>query len=88
MNEQFSVQDISAPDGRHFNRYHEWQKPDEIAERFIRHATREGDKVIDPFCCTGTFILAASKLGREGFGCDISEENLEIAKERGCIIAS
>ena len=86
MNEQFSVQDIAAPDGRHFNRYHEWQKPDEIAERFVRHSTQEGDIVLDPFCCTGTFVLAASKLGRKGLGCDISRDNLRIAEERGCLI--
>jgi hypothetical protein len=84
MNEQFSVQDVSAPDGRHFNRYHEWQKPDEIAERIIRHSTKEKEYVIDPFCCTGTFILAASRLGRNGAGCDISTENLAIAQRRGC----
>ena len=85
MTEQFSVQDISAPDGRHGTRYHEWQKPDELAERLIRHSTKAGELVIDPFCCTGTFILAANKLGRFGKGCDISEENLKIAEERGCV---
>ena len=85
MLEQFSVQDINAPDGRQFNRYHEWQKPDEIAERFIRHATRPGEIVMDPFCCTGTFPLVASRLGRVGIGCDISADNLRIAEDRGCL---
>ncbi|MEA3427890.1 MAG: DNA methyltransferase [Thermodesulfobacteriota bacterium] len=86
MNEQFSVQDIAAPDGRHGNRYHEWQKPDELAERIIRHSTKQGDLILDPFCCTGTFILAAHKLNRTGIGCDISTESAEIAKDRGCRI--
>lgn len=84
MLEQFSVQDINAPDGRLGDRYHAWQKPMELAERFIRHSTKPGDVVLDPFACTGTFILAAGKLGRTGKGCDFSRENLEIAKERGC----
>ena len=84
MLEQFSVQDVSAPDGRQFNRYHEWQKPDEIADRIIRHATKANNVVLDPFACTGTFILSASKLGRVGLGCDISKENIEIAIGRGC----
>jgi DNA modification methylase len=84
MLEQFSVQDINAPDGRQGDRYHAWQKPLELAERLIRHSTKEGDTVIDPFCCTGTFPIAAAGLGRRGFGCDISDEHLDIAEQRGC----
>lgn len=86
MLEQFSVQSISAPDGRQGDRYHQWQKPLEIAERFIRHSTKEGALILDPFCCTGSFLLAGAKLNRIARGCDISRENLEIAGKRGCII--
>lgn len=82
--EQWAVQSINAPDGRLGDRYHEWQKPIELAERLIRHTTNEGASVIDPFCCTGTFLLAAAKLNRIANGCDISKENLEIAVKRGC----
>jgi hypothetical protein len=84
MLEQFAVQDISAPDGRLGDRYHAWQKPISLAERLVRHSTRLGAVVADPFACTGTFLLAASKLGRIGIGCDISEEHIAIALERGC----
>ena len=83
-NEMFSVQDIPAPDGRHGNRYHTWQKPDELANRIIRHASKEGDLVVDPFACTGTFLLAAARAGRRAIGGDISKGNLLIAKKRGC----
>ena len=83
-NEQWAVQEINAPDGRLGDRYHAWQKPIEIAERFIRHSTKMGDIVIDPFVCTGTFVVAANKLMRNGLGCDISKDNLKIAIERGC----
>lgn len=85
MTEQFSVQDINAPDGRLGDRYHAWQKPMELAERLIRHSTKVGDSVIDPFACTGTFLLAASTLGRPAKGCDIDKENIIIAINRGCI---
>ena len=71
--EQWAVQEINAPDGRQGDRYHAWQKPMEIAERFIRHSTKEGDRVYDPFACTGTFLLAAAKLGRKAYGCEIDE---------------
>lgn len=83
-NEQWAVQDINAPDGRLGNRYHSWQKPDEIAERFIRHSTQKGDTVFDPFACTGTFLLAAAKLGRIAYGFEINPDNAQIAFERGC----
>jgi DNA modification methylase len=84
-NEQWAVQEINAPDGRQGNRFHAWQKPMEIAERFIRHSTKAGDMVFDPFACTGTFLLAAAKLGRKSFGIEINPENAEIAIKRGCI---
>lgn len=83
--EQWAVQEINAPDGRQGDRYHTWQKPMEIAERFIRHSTKSGDTVYDPFACTGTFLLAAAKLGRKAYGCEINPDNAKIAIERGCI---
>lgn len=84
MVEQFSVQDINAPDGRRGDRWHAWQKPDLLAQRFIRHSTKPGDIVIDPFAGTGTFILNAAQLGRKASGCDINPDNIAIAVERGC----
>lgn len=86
LNELFSVQDINAPDGRLGNRYHEWQKPDELGERLIRHSTKPGALVLDPFAGTGTFILAAARLGRIGQGCDASERMIALAKGRGCYV--
>jgi len=82
--EQWAVQDVKAPDGRHGDRYHTWQKPMELMERFIRHSSKPGQTVVDPFVCTGTTLLAAAKLGRIGVGCDISGENLDLAVRRGC----
>lgn len=84
--EQWAVQEINAPDGRQGDRYHAWQKPMEIAERFIRHSTKSGDIVYDPFACTGTFLLAAAKLGRKASGCEINPDNAAIAVKRGCVI--
>jgi site-specific DNA-methyltransferase (adenine-specific) len=84
MNEQFAVQDVAAPDGRIGNRFYKWQKPDDLAERFIRHSTKPGDLVVDPFAGSGTFLLAAARLGRNAVGCELDEETLEIAVRRGC----
>ena len=84
--EQFAHQEFDAPDGRRGNRHYKWQKPDQIAELDIRHSTREGDLVIDPFMGSGTFLLVSAGLGRRAMGCDIAEDALEIARRRGCII--
>lgn len=83
-NEMFSVQDINAPDGRVGDRYHTWQKPNELAIRLINHSTKENDIIIDPFACTGTFILNGANLGRKTYGCDIDTNAINIAYERGC----
>jgi 16S rRNA G966 N2-methylase RsmD len=84
MKEQFSVQYINAPDGRLGDRYHAWQKPDALAERFIRHALPKGGVMLDPFAGTGTFLTAAARLEREAHGCDIDPTMLQLAIERGC----
>lgn len=74
LSEQWAVQDVAAPDGRIGNRIHKWQKPDILAERLIMHSTKPGDVVFDPFAGSGTFLYAAGRLGRFGFGCDIAWE--------------
>jgi hypothetical protein len=88
MTEQFSVQDLNAPDARQGNRYHAWQKPDELGERFIRHATKPGDLILDPFAGTGTFLLAAARLGRDAIGCDNDPQQVKVCLERGCVHGS
>lgn len=85
-NEMFNVMEINAPDGRIGNRYHTWQKPDELALRLIKHTTKENDKILDCFACTGTFLLMASKMNRNAIGCDINIDNAKIAEKRGCTI--
>lgn len=87
LKEQFSAKEINAPDGRLGNQYHEWQKPDELADMLIRHSTKPGDSVIDCFAGTGTFLLAAQRWGRVAQGCDCSEDMLKIAEQRGCEVS-
>lgn len=84
MTEQFAAQQISAPDGRHGEgRWHPWEKPITLADAFIRHSTTPGGKVLDLFAGTGTFVLAAAKLGRQIIACENNLENLKIAQLRG-----
>ena len=41
------------------------QKPLALYERIIAASTNEGDIVLDPFCGSGTTLLAAQRLGRQ-----------------------
>jgi site-specific DNA-methyltransferase (adenine-specific) len=58
------------------------QKPILLLERIIRLGTDKGDLVLDPFCGSGTTLVAASLLGRNSIGIDISEGALSIAQSR------
>jgi site-specific DNA-methyltransferase (adenine-specific) len=42
----------------------------------------EGGTVLDPFCGTGTTLVAAQKCGRKSVGIDISRRYLELTQER------
>jgi site-specific DNA-methyltransferase (adenine-specific) len=58
------------------------QKPLLLLERIIRLATNEGDRVLDPFCGSGTTLVAAQSLNRTAIGIDISEDAVELTKKR------
>lgn len=70
---------------RSAERVYQWQKPTEIVEAYIRHSTRAGDLVIDPFAGSGTTMVCAAKLGRRSIGCEISSDVVAIAEGRGCV---
>lgn len=58
------------------------QKPVLLLERIIEISTDVGDLVLDPFCGSGTTLVAANLLGRNSIGIDISEEAVALAKNR------
>jgi hypothetical protein len=81
---QYACQTVNAPDGRIGDRFHEWQKPISLIERYILNSSSPGEYVFDPFAGTGTVLLAAAKLGRVGCGCEVDAATVKIAVERGC----
>lgn len=58
------------------------QKPVLLLERIIQLCTDPQDLVVDPFCGSGTTLVAAYLLDRRSIGLDISEEALKLAARR------
>jgi len=61
---------------------HPCQFPIELAERCILAFTNQGDLVLDPFCGSGSTILAAEKNQRLSIGMDIMSTYCELAINR------
>jgi site-specific DNA-methyltransferase (adenine-specific) len=58
------------------------QKPLKLLERIVIASSRKGGLVIDPFCGSGTTLVAAAKHGRAFFGCDVGELAIKTATRR------
>jgi site-specific DNA-methyltransferase (adenine-specific) len=58
------------------------QKPLRLLERIVRATSREGALVLDPFCGSGTTLVAAAAHGRAFAGCDTGELAIETAAAR------
>lgn len=56
--------------------------PVEMIERIIKMSTNEGDTVFDPFLGSGTTLVAAQHLGRNGIGFELDEKYSEEIKKR------
>ena len=56
--------------------------PEALARDHIMSWSNEGDVVLDPFVGSGTTCKIAKQLGRNYIGIDISQEYIDIAKER------
>lgn len=58
------------------------QKPVELIQRILRISTDEGDLVLDPFCGSGTTLVAAKLLRRNYIGIDSSLSAIELSRKR------
>lgn len=61
-------------------RFHPTQKP--LGVMMWANQQLEAKTILDPFCGSGTTLVAAKKLGRHFLGFEISEEYCRIARER------
>ena len=61
---------------------HPTMKPVELFARQIRSSTRKGDIVLDPFCGSGTSILAAESYGRRCFAMELDPQYCAVIIQR------
>ena len=61
---------------------HPTQKPVSLMKALIELTTIQEQIVLDPFCGSGSTLVAARDLNRNFLGFDISQEYVEIAKKR------
>lgn len=55
--------------------------PLELASRLVRMFSFHGDTVLDPFCGTGTTMIASLRYGRNSIGIDIDSEYCRMAAQ-------
>lgn len=63
---------------------HPTQKPLELIEHLIMKTSVEGELIVDPFAGVGTTLIAAKKLNRRFWGCEIDEVYWKIGVEKLC----
>lgn len=63
-------------------RFHPAPYPIELANRLVRMFSFVGDIVVDPFCGSGTSMLAALSSGRHSIGVEIDKEYCQMIKKR------
>jgi len=61
---------------------HPCQYPVELVERLVRSMTNKWDSVFDPYVGVGSTVVGALIHGRNGYGCDVVQEYIDIARDR------
>ena len=74
--------DVFEVDKPHISDLHPTTKPVELIARMVRNSSREGELVYDPFCGSGSTLLAAHQLGRIGYGVEIDPGYVAVTLER------
>ena len=89
FNEEAFLKYERAPDnvltlglGRHEGGRHVTQKPVKLLMALIELTTQEGHVVLDPFCGSGSTLVAAKAVKRHYIGFDNDGECVKVAKER------
>jgi DNA modification methylase len=74
-----SVFEIDKPQ---VNALHPTTKPVELISRMIANSSQANELVYDPFCGSGSTVIAAHQLGRIGYACEIDPGYVAVTLER------
>src|SRR5688572_6205729 len=61
---------------------HPTQKPISLMKTLIELTTQQGQLVIDPFCGSGSTLVAAKELSRNYIGFELNPAYVEISEQR------
>lgn len=61
---------------------HPTMKPIQLISKLIENSTMRGQLVLDPFCGSGTTLIAAQQTGRKCYGCEIEPKYGAVILER------
>lgn len=61
------------------------QKPQRLIERMLIRSSKIGDVVCDPFVGSGTTAAAAVRMQRKYIACDVSIDQVDMARERASL---
>lgn len=64
------------------NKTHPCEKPVDLLKFYISNSSDERDIVFDPFCGTGSTLIAAKELGRNYLGYEIDKEYYDICIQK------
>ncbi|OUD15710.1 site-specific DNA-methyltransferase [Thioflexithrix psekupsensis] len=73
---------LSVPADSHDIGLHPTQKPLKLMQLLIEMTTTQGQIVLDPFCGSGTTLIAALKMKRHYIGYELNPDYFKIASDR------
>jgi DNA modification methylase len=74
--------DVFEVDKPQVSEFHPTTKPVELIARMVANSSRSGELVYDPFCGSGSTLVAAHQLGRIGYGVEIDPGYGAVTLER------
>ena len=66
----------------HWDRPVPWAKPVDLLNRILRLYSDGGDTVFEPYCGSGTMIIAAETTGRACLACELNPVYVDLAVRR------
>ena len=76
---QTSVIECKRPNA---SKLHPTMKPVELVAKLMENSSKIGELVYEPFCGSGTTIIAAEQLGRKCYGMEISPNYCDVIVKR------